>query len=328
MATGLFNWKRTPADNANRTYNWAEGMSPSSVNDSARGDKSDVAQWRDDISGAIVTTGTSTAYAVTSYSAFDTLANMHGQMIGFTPHVANGATVTLNVDGLGAKALRTAPGVELQSNVLMAGTPYFATYSNTDSAWYLHGLGGNTYGVPLLGGMDYWDTVTPSSAFIFPTGQALSRTTYAAAFARWGTTFGAGDGSTTFNAPDKTERVSVMKSSVASRLTASYFGGNSTLLGAVGGSESHTLGVSQVPNLNVSASGNAGNFQVDGSATNFQYLSAAAGGAGFGGGGQAVRNGTQATASVNVTGATTNGGGGAHNNVQPTIVCNYIIRVL
>ena len=34
-------------------------------------------------------------------------------------------------------------------------------------------------------------------------GRLLSRTTYATYFARVGTTYGAGDGSTTFNAPDR-----------------------------------------------------------------------------------------------------------------------------
>ena len=57
-----------------------------------------VAKFRDDISGAIMTGGSSTAYTVTSYQAFDTLANMTGAMIAFTPHTTSGATVTLNVD--------------------------------------------------------------------------------------------------------------------------------------------------------------------------------------------------------------------------------------
>jgi hypothetical protein len=82
------------------------------------------AKYRDDIAGAITTGGTSTAYTVTSYQVFDTLAHMNGALIAFTPHVTNGATVTLNVDSLGAKPLRPAPSVELQTNVLIAGTPY------------------------------------------------------------------------------------------------------------------------------------------------------------------------------------------------------------
>lgn len=43
---------------------------------------------------------------------------------------------------------------------------------------------------------------TPPSGWIKANGAAVSRTTYAALFAAIGTTFGAGDGSTTFNVPD------------------------------------------------------------------------------------------------------------------------------
>ena len=76
----------------------------------------------------------------------------------------------------------------------------------------------NQYNVPLAAGLDYWGSTTPNSAFAFPTGQAISRTTYAALFTLIGTTYGAGDGSTTFNLPDKAGRVPVMKEAAAVRL--------------------------------------------------------------------------------------------------------------
>ena len=122
----------------------------------------------DDISGAIVTGGTSTAYTVTSHRVYDTLSRLDGNLIAFTPHTTNGAIVTLNVDGVGAKPLRPSPGVELQSNVLLQGTPYLALYNHSDDAFYLHGLGANTYGIPLGCGMDFWLPTAPSSAFAFP----------------------------------------------------------------------------------------------------------------------------------------------------------------
>ena len=43
---------------------------------------------------------------------------------------------------------------------------------------------------------------TAPTGFLLCQGQAVSRTTYAALFAAIGTTYGAGDGSTTFNLPD------------------------------------------------------------------------------------------------------------------------------
>lgn len=82
------------------------------------------------------------------------------------------------------------------------------------------------------------------SGFNFPTdtvpdghlecdGSAVSRTTYADLFAVIGTTFGAGDGSTTFNLPDLQDRMAVGKGQ-GSGLT------NRTLA-ATGGAANHTL---------------------------------------------------------------------------------------
>ena len=120
----LYKWSQTASSDASAdsTINWAEGQAPSSVNDSARAMMAATAKYRDDIAGAIVTSGTSTAYTVSSYQVFDTLAHMSGQMIAFTPHATNGATVTLNVDTLGPKPLRTAPGVELLAGIIAVET--------------------------------------------------------------------------------------------------------------------------------------------------------------------------------------------------------------
>ncbi|QDP47042.1 MAG: putative tail fiber protein [Prokaryotic dsDNA virus sp.] len=47
-----------------------------------------------------------------------------------------------------------------------------------------------------------WTTATAPSGFLLCAGQAVSRTDYAALFAVIGTTYGSGNGSTTFNIPD------------------------------------------------------------------------------------------------------------------------------
>ncbi len=62
---------------------------------------------------------------------------------------------------------------------------------------------------PIGSGMDYFGTEAPNN-YMFADGRELSRTEYAELFAVIGTTYGAGDGSTTFNLPDKRMRVSVM----------------------------------------------------------------------------------------------------------------------
>jgi microcystin-dependent protein len=60
------------------------------------------------------------------------------------------------------------------------------------------------------GAVILWASETMPSDYWAPlNGQAISRTTYAKLFARWGTTFGAGDGTTTFNLPNPNGRVIV-----------------------------------------------------------------------------------------------------------------------
>jgi microcystin-dependent protein len=121
-----------------------------------------------------------------------------------------------------------------------------AVYNNSDSVFYLQNFYNNPYNIPLGSGIEYWGSAVPNSAFVFPVGQQISQSTYASLYALFGANAYGADGGGLFYLPDKRERVSVMKTSSASRLTSSYFGGNSTVLGAVGGSESHTLTTAQL----------------------------------------------------------------------------------
>ena len=134
-------------------------------------------------------------------------------------------------------------------------------------------------------------------------GQAISRTTYSRLFSAIGTTYGVGDGSTTFNIPDARGRVIAgkdnMGGSSANRLTNQSGGLNGDTLGAVGGAETHTLATTEIP---------AHSHPV-----------------GYGGA-VAVNYGSQVGVRVDGANNTSNtGGGGAHNNVQPTLILNKII---
>lgn len=333
MALPFYNWSRTAATNASAdaTINWAEGQAPSSINDSARAMMASTAAFRDDIAGAIVTAGTSTAYTVGTYQIFDTLAHLNGQLIAFTPHTTNGATVTLNVDSLGAKPLRSAPNVELLAGTLIQGTPYAAVYNNSDGAFYLRGFFGNPYNIPLAGGMDFWGTTVPNSSFAFPIGQAISRTTYSALFAIMGTTYGAGDGSTTFNLPDKTGRVSAMKEASATRLTSAAGGVDGATMGAAGGLQTETLTLAQLPTgitSTESGSAVAPNSQNYVTAVGTQGISYQTGSTNVNIPASNTVIANSSGSSVSGTATSNNTSGNAHPNVQPTIVCNYIIRII
>jgi microcystin-dependent protein len=141
--------------------------------------------------------------------------------------------------------------------------------------------------------------------FLLCYGQAVNRVTYSDLFAAIGTTYGAGDGSTTFNLPDWRGRTPIgldnMGGVAANRITsASTNGANSTTLGGTGGAETHTLSTAQLAahNHSMSAAGSSGNQS---------SISKA--------------NDTQTTFSTNNT-----GGGSAHSNTQPWITTNYIIK--
>jgi len=284
------------------------------------------AKYRDDIAGAIVTGGTSTAYTVTSYQVFDSLAHLNGQVIAFFMNVTNGGACTLNVDGLGAKPLRSASGIELPAGTLIQNTPYTAIYNNASGEFFLHGFFGNPYNIPLAGGMDFWGTTVPNSAFAFPIGQAISRTTYATLFAIMGTTYGVGDGSTTFNLPDKTGRVSAMKEATATRLTNTGTGNvgiDGGTMGATGGG-SQTLLTANLPPQTPSGSV-ASTFTGTGNVTTL----------GAGGVAPPINNSGNGFSPPTGTVASTFTGTAFAGQIstpvkvaQPTIICNYIIRII
>lgn len=332
MATGVKSWSKIAANNAtaDSAAPWPEGMLPGQVNDSFRGVMASVAKWRDDISGVIVTSGTLTAYTVASNQNFESLAVLDGKVIAFTPHVTNGEAPTLSVDGLAAKPLRAAHGVALQSNVLLEGTPYVALYSDGNGEFVLQGMTANPYGIPIGVGMDFWGDVLPSSAYARPLGQEISRTEYADFFSMVGTRFGPGDGSTTFNMPDKTGRASVMIEAAASRLTSAYFGGDSTKIGATGGGESFTLQTANLPPYTPAGSIANGAITVSGGvygASNSSNTISAD--IGFNGSNwrdnPSLISVTQAASTF--TGTAQGGTSTPVRTVQPTIACNYMIRI-
>lgn len=98
---------------------------------------------------------------------------------------------------------------------------------------------------------------TADPGFLLCYGQALSRTIYAALYARIGTAYGAGDGSTTFNIPDERGRASFGKDDMggtpAGRITIAGGNFDGTVLGGSGGQQSNVVNKANLANFTLPA---------------------------------------------------------------------------
>lgn len=134
-------------------------------------------------------------------------------------------------------------------------------------------------------------------------GQVVSRAEYAGLFAAIGTTYGAGDGSTTFNIPDSRGRFTAgldnMGGVAANRITSAVSGVDGGVLGGVGGGQSVTLTESEMPSHTHGISDTA-NLSASGPQPRAQ------------------------AGDVRLSGAS--GGSGAHRNVPPVLMVNKIIK--
>lgn len=108
----------------------------------------------------------------------------------------------------------------------------------------------NMNGVILPGTItQYAGTTAPSTQWLMCDGTAYSRTTYANLFAACGTSYGAGNGTTTFNVPDMRGRTGIGFDSgnATGRMTnAAGFGVSAAAAGNAGGEQYHTLSVAEL----------------------------------------------------------------------------------
>lgn len=172
------------------------------------------------------------------------------------------------------------------------------------------GVGGKSGDTLPIGSISAYSGEEIPSNWLKCNGQAISRTTYADLFSVIGTTYGSGDGSTTFNLPNISERVIVGNA-----------GDGEFSLGNTGGEKEHTLTVNEMPE-HYHAGIKYANFN--------QWLTSETGsngntiGLAFNTGGNPL---SSVKSNENLQYSTDKRGGSqAHNNMQPYIALNYIIK--
>jgi microcystin-dependent protein len=195
-------------------------------------------------------------------------------------------------------------------------------------------LGGQP-SAPPVGIIHPYAGATAPLGWLLCNGAAVSRTTYAELFAVCGTTYGAGDGSTTFNLPNLTDRVPTGSGSLYAR-------------GEKGGSETVTLTTSNMPAHTHTVNPGAHSHTINHDHVNDPHTHSVPASSS-----QNVASGTGATVANNATGtsgSTTNntqtyngssgstdlptytstsiGSGTAFNNMPPYLGVNYVVRAV
>jgi len=138
MSGSIWDWSVTASNNdsADGDIDWREGMNSKVVNNSSRQGMARVAEFLLDLGGQGTIGGTANAITLTLNSAFTGLKS--GLVCSLQPTADNTAAVTLNVNGIGAKAIRkfdSTGEIALASGDLQAGNFYLLVYDlNANSA--------------------------------------------------------------------------------------------------------------------------------------------------------------------------------------------------
>lgn len=268
------------------------------------------------------------------------------QRVGLVTAVETGGSRRVQVDIAGTTWLS-----RVQDSVIAVGDR--VSILQQDEVMLVIGrLSGGVDAFPPIGTiMPYAGATAPNANWALANGAALSRTTYAALYAVCGTTYGSGDGSTTFNIPNIGGRMPIGTNGTYAR-------------GATGGSATTTLSSSHLPSHTHSFSDTASTdsqgshtHSTSGSSTSSDgghthsvgnqgarsdicsgcgTTTAATGGGSTGSAGGhshtvsvSVNSGGGHTHSVTVSGTTGSAGSGSSvTTISPYLGLSYIIRVL
>jgi|GEM_PF-2130818 len=347
----FWKWSKTANDNAtaDTTINWREGQSPGSVNDSARAMMAAAAKYRDDL-GGITTAGSAAGYTLSTAQYLTAFTDRF--RVAFRPHLTNASPVTLDVDGLGAKPLRVAPGVEVPSGLLAANAIYVAVYVAATQEWLVEGVPLPLHedrAVKTGTVLDFYGT-TPPAGYVLGSGRTIgdasSNATERAAsdcqalflhlwnFPNSMHPVIGGRGSSaaadwaahkTITLPLFSDRITIgrgtMGGSAVGLVTVAATGIDTSTVGATGGEATHVLSTPEMPahGHGVNDPGHAHSYDRPIINSNDDYEA--------GPGGQVVINATSTGSATTGISIQATGNDQPHNNMPPVIVVNKIIKL-
>lgn len=274
-----------------------------------------------------------------------------GKTLRIIAPFSNTGTTTANILALGSKTIKRSTAnlgvINLAGGEIVSGGVYDLLYNGTD----LLLLNPSVQDMPGTV-VAYYGTTEPNG-YVFAFGQAISRSTFSGLFSAISTSCGVGDGVTTFNVCDLRGRVQAGKDNMggvaASRLTTSS-GLTGSQLGAAAGdqlAQQHNHGINitdpthnhiqNAHNHSVNDPGHAHSVNIpsgtvlvrnDALTLNVSDVPGA-GSTSSASTGISIQNATATNqaASTGISATSNNAFSGAAQNVQPTIVTNYIMRL-
>lgn len=196
--------------------------------------------------------------------------------------------LTISANGVGDLNLNGAP-------VRINNIQYPSTPGNSGDVLVSDGTNFVLQSALPAGIIVHYSVTTVPTGWLECDGAAVSRTTYSRLFSAIGTTYGIGDGTTTFNLPNANRRVLVGRGGTGNVVLANT-------LGSTGGEDNHLLTINEMPNHAHSI--NLGSYYAPSTVVAINNYAGL--GAGFG---------TNAT-----------GGGLSHNNIQQSLVLVTLIK--
>jgi len=216
-------------------------------------------------------------------------------------------SITIATNGVTNAMLANAPANTLKGRLNTSGQVQDLTTSDLQIL-----LAGLVTTNPIGTVIDWAGAGTPPATYLECNGSPVSRTTYSQLFAVLGTTWGAGDGSTTFNLPDLRRRVTMGAGGTGTATIANA-------VGSTGGEENHVLTEAEGKcefdvtaefrepgSINPNGVGYVGGLTIQNSNGNYSY--------------------TYSQGVVDATGTVGSGAADGHNTIQPSAIVRKLIK--